>query len=131
MNVLPSVRYYNNAIVFFNPSVNNIMTSTEINDAFVHQTFGEEDVVVVLQATDNHLKVKNIFIVKTSMEVRRLYRDGKTDFFFYANPGSQHHSLLLSDLRDSAHLNDFENDQYIADLLQELDAKPHNVFIVQ
>jgi len=131
MNVLPSVRYYTNAVIFFDHTGENIMTSTDLKDTFLHHTFGDEDVIVILQASeDKYLSVKNILIAKTSMELRRIYHNGKTNFFFHANPGTQHHSLLVSDLRDCAHLNEYENDQYIADLLQELNAKPENVFII-
>lgn len=131
MNVLPSVRYYTNAVIFYNHTVENIMTGTNLKDTFLHQTFGDEDVVVVLQASeDKHLIVKNILIAKTSMELRRIYHNGKTNFFFHANPGTQHHSLLVCDLCDCANLNEYKNDQYIADLLQELNAKPENVFII-
>lgn len=131
MNVLPSVRYCTNAVMFYHNAGENIMTGTNLEDTFLYRAFGDEDVVVILQASkEKHLSVKNILIVKTSMELRCLYHYGKTDFFFHANPGSQHHSLLVTDLRDCANLNKYENDQYIADLLQELNAKPENVFII-
>lgn len=129
-NILPCIKWYGNAIVFLDVDNQNEITRRDVSTLFVERTFGDGDTIVILKVKDNELFIKQIVVPKVSLRMLKVTEADLTELFFLEiDPNMQYHSLIYKNTKDAGNLNRYDNDQYIADLLLELEVKPENVFI--
>jgi hypothetical protein len=129
-DILPCIKWYGNAIVFYDVDNQNEITRRDVSTLFVERNFGDADTIVILKVKNNELFIKQIVVPKVSLRMLKVTQEDLTEFFFLEiDPNMQYHSLIYKNTKDAGNLNRYDNDQYIADLLLELEVKPENVFI--